>query len=61
MSDLLYSLSVSVLELLSLARVSPCQVMIAHAPDPMNMKVPIRFQVGWNNYRYLVFTKIPST
>ena len=46
MCDLLYSLSVRVLELLSLARVSPCQVMIAHAPDPMNMKVPIRFQVG---------------
>ena len=43
---LLYSLSVSVEELVTLALVSPCQVMMATAPLAMNMKVPIKFQIG---------------
>ena len=43
---LLYSLSVSVEELVTLARVSPCQVMMATTPLAMNMKVPIKFQIG---------------
>ena len=46
MANLLYSLSVRVEELVTLALVSPCQVMMAAAPLPMNMKVPIKFQIG---------------
>ena len=45
-SHLLYSLSVSVEELVTLALVSPCQVMMATTPLAMNMKVPIKFQIG---------------
>ena len=45
-SHLLYSLSVSVEELVTLALVSPCQVMMAIAPLAMNMNVPIKFQIG---------------
>ena len=43
---LLYSLSVRVEELVTLALVSPCQVMMAIAPLAMNMNVPIKFQIG---------------
>lgn len=47
LANLLYSLSVRVEELVTLALVSPCQVMMATAPLPMNMKVPMKFQIGW--------------
>ena len=37
-------------ELVTLARASPCQVVIARAPLAMNMKLPMKFQMGCKYY-----------